>query len=164
MIRFSQVNKPNSGHHNPSYQRHHLIPRQATSETELQSVFLVLKSDGFDLEDFEQNGILLPCCEKEALRTGRPLHRGSHPRYNEIVIERLFLILKMGDCFDELADRLNFIRFRLKSLQVGLNAGLAKGKFRKLYLSARDPLRSNARFDLMDSRIEQMYYAAKSIS
>lgn len=42
---------------------------------------------GFD--DFRANGLLLPTTEAATLRTGMPLHRGPHRRYNELVIERV---------------------------------------------------------------------------
>ena len=42
---------------------------------------------GFD--DFRANGLLLPATDDATLRTGMPLHRGPHRRYNELVIERV---------------------------------------------------------------------------
>lgn len=42
---------------------------------------------GFD--DFRSNGLLLPATEAAAHRTGMPLHRGPHRRYNELVMERV---------------------------------------------------------------------------
>jgi len=42
---------------------------------------------GFD--DFRRNGLLLPATEAASVRTGRPLHRGPHRRYNEVVIARV---------------------------------------------------------------------------
>ena len=156
MIRFCDINRLNSVGHKPHYQRHHLIPRQAGAESDFRCVFQVLADDGFNLEDFGRNGILLPSCEKEAMRTGRPLHRAPHPLYNEIVMKRLSRISKLGDRFDDLAQRQNFIRFRFSLLQSSLRSGLNKGRFSKIYLSSRDPLRSGVRFDRMDSRIDQI--------
>ena len=42
---------------------------------------------GFD--DFRANGLLLPSTDEASLRTGMPLHRGPHHRYNQLVIERV---------------------------------------------------------------------------
>ncbi|MEP2987669.1 MAG: AHH domain-containing protein [Parasphingorhabdus sp.] len=156
MIPFSQINRPNDANHRPNYQRHHLIPRQAGSEAGLQNVFHDSQDSGFNLEDFEINGILLPSCENEALRTGWPLHRGPHPRYNEIVIERLVHISKLGDRIDKSVERQSFIQFRLFLLLSSLHSGLNKQRFKKISLNHRDPLRSNQKFDLIDSRIEQL--------
>lgn len=156
MIRFSQINRLNKAGYNPNYQRHHLIPKQAGCESDLTRVFQTLGDQGFSLEDFEHNGILLPCCEKEALRTGRPLHRGPHPRYNEIVIERLLVIAKLGNRFDRFEQMREFIQFRLALLQSSLRLGLSKRRFAKLHLNSRDPLRSMDNFDQMDLRIEQL--------
>lgn len=160
VIRFSHINRLNSVDHKPNYQRHHLIPLQAVSESDLLSLFEIAANDGFDLDDFELNGILLPSCEKEALRTGQPLHRGPHPLYNEIVMKRLLRISKLSDRLDGFVQRQDFIRFRLSLLQSSLRSGLNKRSFSKIYLSARDPLRSRAKFDLMDSRIEQIACAS----
>ncbi len=157
MIPFSQINRPNDANHRPNYQRHHLIPRQARLESGLQNIFHSLQDGGFNLEDFETNGILLPSCENEALRTGWPLHRGPHPRYNEIVIERLVHISKLGDQIDKPAERQGFIQFRLFLLLSSLHSGLNKQRFKKISLSHRDPLRSKHKFDLIDSRIEKMH-------
>jgi A nuclease family of the HNH/ENDO VII superfamily with conserved AHH len=156
VIRFSQINRLNKAGYNPNYQRHHLIPKQAGGESELTRVFQALGDQGFSLEDFEHNGILLPCCEKESMRTGRPLHRGPHPRYNEIVIERLLVIAKLGNRFDGFEQMLEFIQFRLSLLQSSLRLGLSKRRFGKLHLNLRDPLRSMGGFDQMDLRIEQL--------
>lgn len=156
MIRFSDINRINSLDYKPNYQRHHLIPRQTATDSNLRKIFEFMADDGFDLEDFEQNGILLPSCEKEAIRTGRPLHRGPHPRYNEIVMQHMFRISKLGDRIDDVLERQNFIGFRLSLLQSSLRSGLNAKRFKNIYLSSRDPLRSGLKFDRMDTRIEQL--------
>lgn len=160
MIRFSQINRPGGPDHKPNYQRHHLIPRQACSETDLQEVLKNMGEVGFHFEDFEKNGILLPCCEKEAWRTGRPLHRGPHPRYNEIVIERLVHISSLGERIDKISERQNFFQFRFRILLVSLHKGLNCRRFRRISLNRRDPFRSSLSFDLIDSRIESMHSRA----
>ena len=156
VIRFSQINRLNSADYRPNYHRHHLIPRQAGFEPALVRFFETMRDDGFSLDDFECNGILLPCCEEEARKTGKPLHRGPHPRYNEIVIERLKQISLLGDQLDQVTQRTNFIRFRILLLLSCLRFGLGENRFNTIYLNLRDPLRSNARFDEMDSRIERI--------
>ena len=162
MIRFSNVNRVNSQDHNPNYQRHHLIPQQAISELKLNETFQTLADNGFDLDDFHQNGILLPCREKEAIRSGRPLHRGPHPRYNELVIERLVRIWKLSRNIENDHNRLNFLRFRTILLQRSLRVGLAGNRFVRLHLNSRDPLRSTANFSDIDSRIDRLYRKTKS--
>jgi hypothetical protein len=42
---------------------------------------------GFDPQDFNTNGLWLPCTETMAMESGLPLHRGSHRRYNMLVSE-----------------------------------------------------------------------------
>jgi len=63
---------------------------------------------GFDFDDFEKNGVLLPATEQVAFETGQPLHRGPHPRYNQLVIDRLFLIIKLCDRIDNEVQRQAF--------------------------------------------------------
>ena len=41
------------------------------------------------LDDFRENGLLLPCEETAAIRLGLPLHRGPHRRYSELVMARV---------------------------------------------------------------------------
>ena len=89
VIAFRSVNSPGAKGYDPGLQRHHLLPRQLLS----QRCFGVLFADfgrarvGFD--DFRRNGLLLPATETASVSTGMPLHRGPHPRYNEVVIARV---------------------------------------------------------------------------
>lgn len=91
MTHFSKINRKNTDDYNPHYQRHHLIPLQVASIADVVSPLNAWISGGFDFNDFDKNGILLPSSEQMAWETGRPLHRGPHPRYNELVIDRLLL-------------------------------------------------------------------------
>lgn len=156
MIRFADVNQVNSRDYRPNYQRHHLIPVQSTHLPELVEMFTLLSDDGFSLDDFSRNGILLPSCEREAAKTGRPLHRGPHPRYNLIVIRYLLRIHALSNGLDDHLDRLRFISFRIGLLQDSLKQGLDSSFFERLRLNSRDPLRPDADFDVLDNRIQQL--------
>jgi len=163
VIRFSSVNQVGSENHNPDYQRHHLIPLQIGSTSELDETLKLLTTNGFDLDDFGRNGILLPCKEAEAFRTGRPLHRGPHPRYNEVVIERLLQITKLSERYDDDDVRLNFLSNRMFLLQRGLRRGMDRGKLVKLRLNSRDPMCSSANFSQLDAHVDELYQSTKPI-
>lgn len=105
---------------NPNYQRHHLIPLQAASVTDSIKPLNRDLSDSFDFDDFDRNGVLLPSDEQTAFETGRPLHRGPHPRYNELVIDRMFRIVRLSENIAGGVDRREFFRFRISLLQQAL--------------------------------------------
>jgi hypothetical protein len=161
MIRFSKVNKADSENHNPQLQRHHLIPLQVSSISELTGSTGIIATTGFQFDDFSTNGILLPCCEKIALETGRPLHRGPHPRYNEIVITSLYAIDELGDRMENDRERKTFYRMRMMLLLSGLRQGLANRGFKNLLLNSRDPVHSHLDFGNIDSDIEKLFPVLK---
>lgn len=157
MIRFHNVNRPNSLGYDSSYQRHHLIPLQAASISRLSNSFDAMKLPRLSYDDFDTNGVLLPCDEIVALRTGQPLHRGPHPKYNELVLERLYLIMGLSSKIVDITKRRSFFRMRISLLQSALRHGLLQDGFKKLCLNNRDPIRSTRSFDDIDSRIDLLF-------
>ncbi|GAA0488452.1 hypothetical protein GCM10009096_34240 [Parasphingorhabdus litoris] len=151
MTRFSKINRKNADGYNPHYQRHHLIPLQAGSIDDVAVPLHREMEGGFDFDDFDKNGILLPSNERVALQTGRPLHRGPHPRYNELVIDRLLLIIKLSEQIESLFQRQSFFRFRVSLLQFTLRRALLGRNMATLRLNKRDPgVTSEAFRDLDD--------------
>ncbi len=161
MIRFSNVNRVNSKGYDCNYQRHHLIPVQAGKANELTGIFQFMATAGFDLDDFHNNGVLLPCCEKEAWRTGQPLHRGPHPRYNDIVIEHLVRIANLSGEIKDDFQRLCFLRFRTNLLQRSLHSGLTRNWFANIRLNSRNPVRPKGEFAEIDSQVDKFHKATK---
>lgn len=53
-----------------------------------------MRVDGFHLDDFATNGVLLPGLPTQSRLSGRPLHMGGHPRYNAQIIDELHFIRK----------------------------------------------------------------------
>lgn len=53
------------------------------------------RSCGFNPNDFTTNGTHLPCTEKQAATFGLPLHRGGHPKYNEMVADLVAPLAKV---------------------------------------------------------------------
>lgn len=87
-IPFRSVNRPGAPEHSPGLQRHHILPRQLLVRGAFARLVATVGVYRLGIDDFRRNGILLPATEQGALRIGLPLHRGPHPRYNELVLER----------------------------------------------------------------------------
>lgn len=88
-IPFMAVNRRDTSQYRPGLQRHHLVPRQVQRIAAFRRMFAGLGPEPVGMNDFRRNGMLLPACEGEAMRTGMPLHRGPHARYTAMVIERV---------------------------------------------------------------------------
>lgn len=174
MTRFSMVNRKNGDGYNPRYQRHHLIPLQAASIAEIREPLDEIAGAGrirsggkdqcsggygFDFDNFETNGVLLPSDEAMALKTGHPLHRGPHPRYNELVIERLHLIIRLSHGIENRIQRRVFFRLRMKLLQSTLRRALVGSPLPVFRLNKRDPGLSSSAFVGLDSCVDALYMA-----
>lgn len=85
---FRSVNRQGRPGYSPGLQRHHLLPRQLLARSAFSRMFYAVGTDRLGFHDFRRNGMLLPATDEDALRIGLPLHRGPHPRYNEMVLER----------------------------------------------------------------------------
>lgn len=88
-IPFASVNRKGDPGYDPSFQRHHLLPRQLLSTRCFGTMFEQIGRKPVGFDNFRANGLLLPATDRATLRTGMPLHRGPHRRYNEMVIERV---------------------------------------------------------------------------
>jgi hypothetical protein len=88
-ISFRQVNARGTPRYDPSLQRHHVLPRQLLSVRCFRSFFAEAGRERIGFDDFRVNGLLLPATEEATQKTGMPMHRGPHRRYNEIVMERV---------------------------------------------------------------------------
>lgn len=161
MTRFSMINKKNKGDYHPHYQRHHLIPLQAASISTIREPLDKIGPEGFDFDDFEKNGVLLPSEEQTALETGRPLHRGPHPRYNMLVIERLSLIIQLSNQIENDVQRKVFFRLRISLLQSVLRRALVGSALPVFRLNRRDPGLSSSAFAELDSSVDALYAATQ---
>jgi hypothetical protein len=83
------------------FHRHHVIPLEIVEKPSFSVLFGHLRAIGFDPHDFGTNGMHLPCTEKMAIIFRLPMHRGSHPLYNEVVATRVAMIarLPVGDAY-----------------------------------------------------------------
>jgi hypothetical protein len=64
-----------------------LIAREVVDARAFALFFARLRMAGFDPNDFATNGLHLPSTETNAIAFRLPLHRGPHPRYNEMVAD-----------------------------------------------------------------------------
>lgn len=113
---------------------------------------------GFD--DFRANGLLLPATERATIRTGMPLHRGPHRRYNEVVIARVGRIeerwsfVRHQDADFALSEAL----LRLQVLQSALRRQLLADR-RRVVLNRNDPLGTGFDFRELDTMAEALWLA-----
>lgn len=159
-IAFRSVNAPGAEGHDPGLQRHHLLPRQLLSERCFGAMFAQVGLERVGFDDFRANGQLLPATEAATIRIGMPLHRGPHPRYNEVVIARVgriearWSIARRHDGEAALAEAL----LRLHLLQAALRRQLLAQR-RRVLLNRKDPLGSGYDFNELDAMVESLWAA-----
>ena len=142
------------------FQAHHVLPVAVFSGCAFGQAFALLRADGFDPRSFKINGLLLPGTEDGARRSGRPLHRGPHRRYNGIVSDRVSVIIcEMNRCQQSHAARIDAIQ-RLGILIAALRQCLS-GNHSWIYLNSRDPLHSKAAFGDLDGAVDILWLATK---
>lgn len=152
IITFRSVNARGTPEYNPGLQRHHLLPRQLLSQRCFGRMFAEVGRVNVGFDDFRRNGLLLPATEAASVRSGMPLHRGPHPRYNEVVIARVGRIearwaqVRLHDEEAALVEAL----MRLHLLQAALRRQLLAER-RRLVLSRKDPLGTGFDFAELDA-------------
>ncbi|AUX69844.1 hypothetical protein CHX26_10410 [Porphyrobacter sp. HT-58-2] len=160
VIAFRSVNVPGSRAYDPGLQRHHLLPRQLLSQRCFGAMFADIGRARVGFDDFRRNGLLLPANEVASLRTGMPLHRGPHRRYNEVVIARVgqiearWSLLRRHDEDAALAEAL----MRLHLLQGALRRQLLAER-RRILLNRNDPLGTGFDFTELDAMAEALWSA-----
>jgi hypothetical protein len=160
VIAFRSVNAVGTPGYDPGLQRHHLLPRQLLSERCFGAMFARIGRARVGFEDFRRNGLLLPATEAASMRSGMPLHRGPHPRYNEVVIARVGRIeagwsqARSRDEQAALAEAL----LRLHLLQGALRRQLLAER-RRVLLSSKDPLGTGFDFTELDAMAESLWAA-----
>lgn len=159
-IAFRAVNCPGAAGYDPGLQRHHLLPRQLLSQRCFAGLFAAIGCERVGFDDFRANGLLLPATEAASLRTGMPLHRGPHRRYNEVVIARVGRIearWQQARLRDEAAALIEALE-RLRLLQAALRRQLLDQQ-RRLVLCRKDPLGAGFDFAELDAMAEALWAA-----
>lgn len=157
---FRSVNRPGDPGFDPGLQRHHLLPRQVMARTSFAAMFENIGPERLRFDDFRSNGLLLPATDQASLRTGMPLHRGPHRRYNEMVTERVGRIEQhwaRTRGYDP-ESALRTALWQLGLLQSALRRGLLAER-RKLVLHARDPVGTGFDFTELDAMAEVLWAA-----
>ncbi|MEO0644238.1 MAG: AHH domain-containing protein [Pseudomonadota bacterium] len=157
-IPFRIVNARGTAGYDATLQRHHLLPRQLLAIRSFGALFEMLGRSPVGFDDFRANGLLLPATEEATHRTGMPLHRGPHHRYNEVVIERVGRIevrWAQRRETDPGAAREEAI-MRLRLLQSALRRRLLSDR-RRMILNRKDPLGTGFDFTELDAMAEALW-------
>jgi hypothetical protein len=159
-ITFRSVNCPGQHGYDPGLQRHHILPRQLLSHRCFGEMFAGVGRGAVGFDDFRANGLLLPSTEKATIRTGMPLHRGPHRRYNEVVIARVGRIEERWARLrlrDDVAAQMETLE-RLRLLQGALRRQLLAQR-RRMLLNRKDPLGTGFDFSELDAMAEALWAA-----
>jgi A nuclease family of the HNH/ENDO VII superfamily with conserved AHH len=140
------------------FHRHHVIPSQVISCMAFLPFFLSLQCLGFNPQDFATNGILLPCTEQAAVESRLPLHRGPHRHYNELVGDRVAMLIEAHCPGPTQPVRPSEALAAVYLLQRGLQrALLQQPSF--IRLNRRDPLSNGVDFRALDDEVERLWLA-----
>lgn len=142
------------------FQSHHLIPVGVFASKAFSSAFEAMRLEGFDVRFFPRNGLFLPATELAALRSGLPLHRGPHRRYNELVAYRVEIILRDSGCIKHSASARCDAVERIHHLAGALRAVLYRSD-PHMSLNQRDAFQSSVNFDNLDRACDLLWQATK---
>lgn len=141
----------------PGFQRHHLVPQAVLRRPQVRQLMDNVASIAEDRRRFGHNCLWLPCDEQTALSTGRVLHRGPHPRYNDVVDARIDRILARGSGRADLSTWAA-AAVSLARLQCILARILAGRGPRLIKLNRQDPMRAFADYSYLDDAISRMSF------
>lgn len=165
-IPFRSVNRRDMPGYDPHMQRHHLLPRQIMGRGSLRSMIHAIDARRIDLDDFRENGMLLPAREDCALAMCLPLHRGPHRRYNDMVLQRVGAVEKEWS-----ANRMAMpvsagmdALMRLSLLQRALRRRLLDTIGRRMVLNRRDPFSDAVDFSELDAMADALWGATDPFS
>lgn len=122
-------------------------------------MFAAVSNERRYFDDFRENGLLLPCIEEAALRTGLPLHRGPHRSYTELVTERVAQIERSWravHCRNSCAAAQE-AQMRLNLLRRALRRHLLMASTSRPLLNRHDPLRQAEDFFELDALVDRMW-------
>lgn len=129
---------------------HHIIPIEIVERRSLAVFFGHARAHGFDPNDFSTNGTHLPSTERQAAVFGLPLHRGGHPRYNEMVGDMIAPLTRMDPVHASAG--LWQLQEQLRSaLRPGLALSLVRG---------RGCFPANADFRRLDAAVDILWGSA----
>ena len=158
-IPFRSVNRRGQPGYCRDMQRHHLLPRGLLSRRPREKMLELLDPRRLGIEDFRRNGLLLPCEEAEAQRTGLPLHRGPHPAYDAMVADRLGAIEAQWAQRRRRHPKLAALnaRLRIALLQRNLRTQLLSQSPPPLNLQPNRPIGTNRDFSDLDAMAQRLW-------
>jgi hypothetical protein len=133
-----------------SWQQHHLIPRALNHWPQIAAFLQQVAHPAPSLITHGGNRLWLPSDEVVAARAGMCLHRGPHPHYTAVVIERIERIRRSAPSRVAAAVRIA----RLQRVLTGVLTG-AYGPL--LLLNRNDPMRLFTDYDPLDSAITALF-------
>lgn len=143
----------------PGYQRHHLIPLALLGRPQMAAMFDALAPEGFALQHFGLNGLLLPACESTALQSGHALHCGPHAGYSDVVATRVECVrvhfAMQAERDPREARRTAAMRLRL--IQSAARRALTDRHGLGFWLNRRDPMRLFADRPYLDAAIDALF-------
>lgn len=146
----------------PGFQRHHLVPVALLYRPQMAAMFAALEVDGFGLHSFDRNGLMLPACERVAIRSGHAMHRGPHHGYNDVIaarVETIRLHFAAQAPHDLWAAR-RTATMRIALLQDVMRRALTDRHRARFWLNRRDPMRLFADRPYLDEAIERLFGAS----
>jgi hypothetical protein len=159
-LAFRSVNRKGTPHHDPTLQRHHLLPKQLLSLACFATLFDAIGPARVGFDDFRCNGLLLPAHEDAVRRLTLPLHRGPHRDYNAMVIDKVGLIEEKwaGQRKRTPEQACEGALAALARLQRDLRFGLLDER-EPYRLSRKDPLARAVDFTSLDELAEELWRA-----
>lgn len=144
----------------PGFQRHHLVPLSLLARPQMAAMFEHLRVEGFALQHFARNGVVLPGCERAALLLRHALHRGPHRGYSDVVTARIDRVRRHFDAQADDGD-LRIARrvavMRLGLMQDTLRRALTDQHGGGFWLNRRDPMRLFVDRPYLDDAIDRLF-------
>lgn len=141
------------------FQRHHLVPIAVLHRPQMAAMFEHLQREGFALQQFGRNGLMLPASEAAAIRSGHALHRGPHHGYSDVIaarVERVRAHFETQAVADPWLARRTAI-MRLALLQDVMRRALTDRHGGGFWLNRRDPMRLFADRPYLDEAIDALF-------
>lgn len=125
-------------------------------------MFDALQVEGFALEHFGRNGVMLPACEPAALLSGHALHRGPHQGYSDVVASRVEQVRRHFSAHApvDLGSARRTAVMRLRLLQDTTRRALTDRHGAGFWLNRRDPMRLFIDRPYLDDAIERLFGGA----
>lgn len=126
---------------------------------QVTALMAALRTQGYDIRTFGENGVLLPQSEDTALALGHALHRGPHPGYTDVVAARVEVIRRDHEAraATDARGAAHVAIGRLRLLQRTVRRALTERHRLSFFLNRRDPMRLFADRPYLDEAIDRIF-------